>query len=97
MALKNAFEGLATDSGLKRILNLLTFARDSSDRIRVVVDNQPAVTSLTYNRNSIGSMNGDTSTTWQSGTSWNVLDGREPLKMQHAQRADFVKRNRWTY
>jgi len=95
MALKNAFANLGTENALRRIINLLTFARDAQDRIRVQVDNAPHVT--VYNRNSGTNMLGDPSQTWQGNSSWNAIDAREPMKMQHVQRSDFVKRNRWTY
>lgn len=95
MALKNAFANLGTENALRRIVNLLTFARDSNDRIRVIVDNQAAVT--VYNRNTSTNMTNDTSVAYQASSSWNSVDAREPLKLSHAARADFVKKNRWTY
>lgn len=36
--LRNAFDGLATESTLKRLISLLNFARDPQDRMRVIVD-----------------------------------------------------------
>lgn len=95
MALKNAFANLGTENALRRIINLLTFARDGQDRIRVSLDNQPAVT--VYNRNSGSNMTNDISAQYQTNGSWNAIDAREPLKLNHAARSDFVKRNRWTY
>lgn len=38
MTLRNAFEGVATDSNIKRLLQQLHFARDSADRLRVIID-----------------------------------------------------------
>ena len=95
MALKNAFANLGTENALRRIVNLLTFSRDSADRIRVVIDNQPAQT--VYNRNTSTNMTADASVQYQTSSSWNSVDAREPLKLSHAARADFVKKNRWTY
>ena len=94
MALRNAFENLGTESTLRRILNMLTFARDSNDRLRTIVDNQPPV--VLNMRSNTTQMNGNTEL-WYSAGSWNITDAREDLRIQHNQRADFVKRNRWTY
>lgn len=95
MTLRNAFDNLGTESALRRIVNLLTFARDSADRIRVVVDSQPAV--YVYNRSSGTSIQSGTGELWYSALSWNIVDAREPLVMQNKSRADFIKRNRWTF
>jgi hypothetical protein len=95
MALRNAFDGLATESGLRRIANLLTFARDTNDRLRVTVDNQ--VPATVYNRNTSQIVQGSTSSTWYNASSWSDRDGREEMMLQYKQRADFVKKNRWTY
>lgn len=95
MTLRNAFDSLGTESALRRIANLLTFARDSADRIRVVVDS--SITSLVYNRNSTTATQGNTSNVWYNASSWSDRDGREEIMLQYKQRADFNKRNRWTY
>jgi hypothetical protein len=95
MALRNAFDNLGTESALRRIANLLTFARDSNDRIRVTVDGQPGVT--VYARNNSTNMQNDSSVSYYSASSWNATDSREPLRLQYRANADFTKRNRWTY
>lgn len=94
MALRNAFDNLGTESALRRIANLLTFARDSNDRIRVVVDNSAMTV---YNRGTSTNMTNDTSSLYQSNTSWNAIDGRDPLRQQYRANANFTARNRWTY
>lgn len=81
MSLRNAFENLATElkqdgiiSMLKLILKSTTYAKDSNDRMRVVVDS--SITSIVYNRNSSGSLNSSTEP-WYSAGSWSTVDGRE--------------------
>lgn len=94
MALRNAFDNLGTESALRRIANLLTFARDSNDRIRVVVDNS-AIT--VYNRATSTNMTNDNASPYQSSTSWNATDARDPLRQQYRANANFTAKNRWTY
>lgn len=81
MSLRNAFENLATElkqdgiiSMLKLILKSTTYARDSSDRMRVIVDS--SITSIVYNRNSSAPLNSSTEP-WYSAGSWSTVDGRE--------------------
>ena len=93
MALRDAFDNLGTESALRRIANLLTFARDSNDRIRVVVDNSSVTV---YNRASSGSLQNST-LAYNDGTSWNSVDARDPLRQQYRANAVNVARNRWTY
>lgn len=97
MALRNAFDGIATEGGLRKIASLLNFARDVNDRLRVVVDSGTINNAVVYNRGTSTWLANDVSASYQSGNSWNAIDAREPLKMSHTSRADFVKRNRWTY
>jgi hypothetical protein len=100
MALRNAFDNLATESSLRRLANLLTFARDSADRIRVVVDGGTiggTVQSNIFNVASTASPTGGNSSPYYSSVSWNSVDARESLRLSHTQRSDFVKRNRWTF
>lgn len=93
MALKNAFDNLGTESALRRIANLLTFARDNNDRIRTIVDG--GAISL-YNRSSGTNMTNDNSTQYQTSTSWNAVDAREPLRQQHRNYTNYVRQTRWT-
>ena len=95
MALRNAFDGIATESGLRRIANLLTFARDNQDRVRVIVDN--AQQTLLYNRNSGSALQGGTSETYYGASSWNTVDAREPLKQQMRLNYTQVRNTRWTF
>lgn len=95
MTLRNAFDSLGTESALRRIANLLTFARDGQDRIRVIIDNAQHM--LVYNRNSTTSVQSNTGSSWYNSSAWSDRDGREEIMLQYKQRADFVKRNRWTY
>jgi hypothetical protein len=92
--LRNAFDTLSTESALRKIANLLTFARDANDRIRVAVDTG---TVAVYNRNSSTGLQGNDSPTAFSNHSWNMQDARETQKIQMKLNADMIKRNRWTY
>jgi len=94
MALKNAFDNLATENALRKIISLLTFARDSNDRIRTTVDGGSI--SL-YNRNSSTNMGGDVLPIPFANHTWNAQDARETQKIQMKLNADQIKRNRWTY
>ena len=94
MALKNAFDNLSTEAALRRIANLLTFARDASDRIRVSVDTG---TVSVYNRNSTTSMSASDLQLPFAASSWSQQDARETQRVQMRLNADNVRRNRWTY
>lgn len=94
MALKNAFDNLSTEAAIRKLVNLLTFARDSSDRIMVNV-NSGAV--AVYNRNSSTAMQGNDTQSAFSNHSWNLQDARETEKIQMKLNADMIRRNRWTY
>jgi hypothetical protein len=95
MALKNAFENLGTENALRRIANLLTFARTSSDQIRTVVDSG-TVTANVYSRNSTTNQQNDASPNWYTINTWNMIDAREPLKTQMNAAAADARKNRWT-
>lgn len=95
MALRNAFDNLGTEAALRRLANLLTFARDAQDRVRVIVDSMPQAT--VYNRNTSTSVQASTGQAWYANSAWSDRDGREEIMLQYKQRADFVKRNRWTF
>lgn len=92
--LRNAFDSLSTESALRKIASLLTFARDSLDRIRIIVD---AGTISVYNRNSTTNMGGDVLPVPFTNHSWNAQDARETQRVQMRLNADFVRKNRWTY
>ena len=94
MTLRNAFDGLATESSLRRIANLLGFARDTTDRLRVVVES--SAISL-YNRSSGNAVAGSDGGTWYNATSWNTVDSRDPLRWQHRNNFNYVRQTRWTF
>jgi hypothetical protein len=95
MALRNAFDNLGTEQALRRIANLLTFARDQQDRIRVSVDNQAAVT--VYNTNTSTASQANTSPGWFGNSTWNAMDARETQRISMRGVADATRKNRWTY
>lgn len=94
MALKNAFDNLSTEAAIRKLANLLTFARDSADRIRTIVDGGSI---SVYNRNSSTALQGNDSPSAFSNHSWNMQDARETQKIQMKLNSDMIKRNRWTY
>lgn len=93
MPLKNAFDNLGTESALRRIANLLTFPRDGSDRQRIIVDGGALTI---YNRGSSTNMTNNDSTSYNNSTSWNVVDGRDPLRQQMRYNANYTRQSRWT-
>lgn len=64
-------------NALLTLIKSATYARDGSDRIRMIMDNNPMLYS--YMRNSSTSMVGGTES-WYSTGSFNVVDARENLK-----------------
>lgn len=94
MTLRNAFEEMATEGLIRRLMDQLRFARDSNDRMRVVIDNGPSV--LVYTNNTSASLvNATTQPAPFSVSSWNVMDAREEFRditLQSFQN----QRNRWT-
>lgn len=95
MSLKNAFDGLATEGTLKRLISMLGFARDGQDRLRIIVEG--TATTALYARNTTTNMSGSDSQIHYSSSTWNAIDARDPYRMQMTQRSDFIKTNRWTY
>jgi len=93
MALRNAFEGIATESTLRRLLEHLRFAKDGSDRLRVSVDNNPQV--VVYSNNSATQLSGGASPLPFATSTWNVVDARH--EMQELSLQSFQNtRNRWS-
>lgn len=80
MALESVLKGLATEASMRRLLNLLTFARTPGDVLRVSID-QGTVTQL----NAIIWGNQSSYPTWYGTGSPNSMDLREQQKS--AQRA----------
>lgn len=91
MALRNAFEGLATESLLRRLLEQVRFAKDSSDRMRVTLDGAPQVTVWGGNANSTFG----TGVAPYSASSWNVMDARADFQ-ELSQQTFQITRNRWS-
>ncbi len=77
---------------LRRLADLLGFARDASDRLRVVSDT--ASTMLAYNYAAYWG-NANTYPLWYGTGAPGSIDAREPLSLQSRQ-AFQVIRNRWT-
>ena len=92
--IRNAFDNLGTESALRRIANLLTFARDSSDRIRTIVDSG---TLTVYARASSSDLTNNNTGVPFSSVSWNAMDARETQRVAMRANADAVRRSRWTY
>jgi len=99
MALRNAFDNLSTEEAIRRLANLLTFSRDSGDRIRVIADtNTTIVTRSAMLAGSAGnSANGATTPIWYDTYSPTVVEPREVQRLQMRGLADNVRKNRWTY
>lgn len=91
MALRNAFEGIATEGTLRRLLDQLRFAKDSSDRMRVVVDSAPQVT--VWGGNSSSAVGNNTGA--YSSSSWNAMDARAEMQ-EASQQTFYMTRNRWS-
>lgn len=87
MALRNAFEAIATEGTLRRLLEQLRFAKDSSDRMRVTVDVMPTTT-VTLNAGSA------ISAPYAAG-SWNLMDQRQEMQEMTLQTFQ-ATRNRWS-
>lgn len=93
MALRNAFDYIATEGTLRRLLEQLRFAKDPADRLRVQVDGWPGSV-IVYGNGSASTL-GTTAITPYASTSWNIMDQR--AEMQEASLQTFqVTRNRWT-
>lgn len=92
--LRNAFDLLATEGTLRQILRQLTYAKTSSDQLRVNVDNQPAVTLQNSSTSTLMAGAAVNPQLWGS-TSWNTVDARYAFGEQ--QIMNFIQnRERWT-
>jgi hypothetical protein len=94
MGLKNAFEEIATEGLLRRLMDQLRFSKDNADRMRIIVDNQPTFSMLTGNTTT-SLVNAANSPLPFATNSWNIMDAREPMRDQSLM-AFQVTRNRWT-
>lgn len=73
--LRNAFDLLGTEGTLRNILRMVSVARDTSDRLRVIIDNVPQATVLAGNTNNALQGASNAPTPWSANT-WNILDQR---------------------
>jgi len=99
MALRNAFDNLGTEQALRRIANLLTFARDSSDRVKVAVEIMPTtnIRLNTVTGNQGASVNAQATPGWYDLYSASVVEPREIQRLTMRGLSDNVRKNRWTY
>jgi len=95
MALMNAFELLGTESTLKKILKAVTYARDVSDQMRVVVSNSPQV--LVHPRNDGTNGFNAAHTAWFAAGSVFSVDEREQQRVQSEQAFNQVRTQRWSF
>lgn len=91
MTLRNAFEDVATDALLRRLLNNVNFAKDINDRMRVIVDN-----TLSLYQYRANSTTANTYRNWYDPNAINMVEDREQLQMQYKGDAK-RSRERWTY
>ena len=77
---------------LEALLKNSFIPRDTADRIRIIMDNNPVL--INYMRNSATSLN-TTGEVWYSPSSWNIVDDREKISVAYNQ-ASFVAMQRWT-
>lgn len=94
MGLRNAFEEMATESLLRRLIEQVRFSKDAQDRMRTTIDNQPPVSVYMFNT-STSIANASTQPGLFAASSWNVMDAREEFRditLQSFQNT----RNRWT-
>lgn len=93
MALVNPFGELGLEGTLRNILRAVTAAKDTADRYRMIVDNQPPVS--VYMNNSTTSAVSGTSVAYHVPSAWNVVDAR--VEIQELSQQNFqMTRNRWS-
>ena len=95
MTLFNAFSEVALEQTMRQILRAVSFARDSADRMRVVVDNQPAVT-LQNGSSSTSLANAALTVSHFGNNTWNIIDQREVQTVAAMQNFQ-LQRDRWTF
>lgn len=103
MTLRNAFEGLGTESTLKRILKAVSFIKDPNGRMRVVIDNtstSPVVVAQSGATagvvNAVLWANAGVAAGWYTQGGPNSVDAREQLRYQ--MRGVYEqRRSRWTF
>lgn len=93
MTLRNAFEGLSTESTLRKILQAVSFSRTNTDALRVNVEN----TNYSVSLNLANSGTAGTLPAWYAQAAVLSVDQREPLKAQMRANAIAVRNGRWTF
>lgn len=80
---------------LRQILAAVTFARTSSDALRVNVENQPSVSIYTGNNASAQMVNAALQLSPFTPSTWNIMDARETARINSEQQFANT-RQRWT-
>ena len=94
MTLRNAFEELATETTLRKLVKAVTFARDLNQRLRVVVDSGSiSVTGGPYLN---GSTTAGTYRSWYDVSATFSVEQREIERQASLQRG-MISRQKWTY
>lgn len=90
MTLRNAFEEMATEGTLRRILDNLRFARDINDRIQVVVSSGATdITAIRWGSN-------NSQATWYSTGAGSSMDQRENQRQLARANMLTARHSRWT-
>jgi hypothetical protein len=85
----------ATMRMLASIYKTMNYSRDSADRMRVIVDNNPTTTTTaTLNNRSSAVALGASTESWYSTQSWNTVDAREQL-MEQSKNTVIGRMQRW--
>ena len=93
MGLRNAFEELALESTLRKILAAVQYAKTTTDQLRVVVDSGTTNANIYAGNTSAAIVT--TPVAMYNTVSWNLQDARETAR--EASEQHFVlTRNRWT-
>lgn len=90
MALRNAFDGLATEGMLRRILQAVNFARDSNDRLIINM-----ATGTIANIDSIDWGNNNAYPTYYGTGAANSVDMRDVLRQEMRANAIQARQHRW--
>ena len=90
MALRNAFELMATEGTLRKLLDAMTFPKDVAGRQRVVVDGTVTTVTSAYWGNN------NTAPTYYSTGAPTAIDAREAQR-QASLTAGLISRQKWTY
>ena len=100
--LRNAFEGVATEGTLRRLLNALNYAKDLNDRMRVVVDTMPTTT-VTGTVTAVTALNGiafgssNVAPAHFASGAPNAFDAREQQMILMRSNFQQARTQRWTF